>query len=203
MIDFHSLNQVRGLITRAEGEHLAHLASEAPPWSAIVEIGSHTGRSTLYLAAGAREGGSHVTAVDPWPDPGYTAHYDGSTNDDPFDFKTGQAVFEAFCDNMTAAEAWPQVTVLRAPSLEVARVWVNPVGLLFLDAMHGYPDVLADCEAWLDKVTPGGMVALHDWYGDPEYTKPSEVAQAFDDADAAQAFEHVVQVDNLWVGRRL
>ena len=64
------LVRTQGLIENAQGERLAELAYYVPRNMAIVEIGSHTGLSTCWLAAGSRAGnGAHVTAVDPYPDP--------------------------------------------------------------------------------------------------------------------------------------
>jgi len=194
------LHSVAGLITLPESDRLADLAAATPDWSSIVEIGSHTGRSTLWLAAGAN--GAHVTAIDPWPEPGYTAHYETVGNDDPFEFGTGEAVFERFCENVTAEAYWDRITALRMTSLEAAKIWVNPIGLLFLDAMHGYADVKADCEAWLPKITTGGVVALHDWFDDVEYTHPSQVSDAFYDASEPSQWEELGVVDNLYSARR-
>ena len=187
------LHQVQGLITLGESDRLAELAAEVPSWATIVEIGAHTGRSTLWLAAGSR---AHVVTVDPWPEPGYAG--DG---DDPFDLGTGQAVLERFSDNLTKHGAWDRITALRMSSLEAARVWVNPIGLLFLDAVHQYQEVRDDCEAWLPKVTQGGVVALHDWFDDAEMTHPSGVADAFLDV-AGDQWEPLDMVDNLYAARR-
>jgi hypothetical protein len=202
--DRERLHKVAGLVTLDESDRLADLAAEVPSWASIVEIGSHTGRSTLWLAAGSRFGhGAHVTAVDPWPEPGYTAHYeDCDTNDDPFEFETGQAVFETFCANLNAEQAWEKITVLRSTSIEVAWAWVNPVGLLFLDAMHGYADVKNDCEAWLPKVTTGGVIALHDWYDDPKRIHESQVAQALRDSWHRASWEELGITDSLFTARR-
>lgn len=199
--DRERLHQVQGLITLPESDRLAELAAEVPTWASIVEIGSHTGRSTLWLAVGAR--GAHVTAIDPWPEPGYTAMYDTCGNDDPFEFKTGQAVFERFSDNVTAEGAWDRITALRMTSLDAAEAWVNPIGLLFLDAMHGYEDVKRDCEAWLPKVTRGGVIALHDWFDDPAYTHESQVADALHDAWDPKEWKKLPITDNLFAARRL
>ena len=198
------LHQVQGLITLAESDRLADLAQAVPHWSSIVEIGTHTGRSTLWLAAGARAGwGAHITTVDPWPEPGYTAHYEYAKSDDnPFDFPTGQAIYEKFVENVNAETAWGYLTVLRAASLDVAATWVNPIGLLFLDAMHGFDDVKADCEAWLPKVTKGGVIALHDWYDDKELTHPSQVADALNAVWDQSAWDTVEMTDNLFVAVR-
>lgn len=202
--DRERLHQVQGLITLAESDRLAELAAAAPRWTSIVEVGSHTGRSTLWLAAGARAGeGAHITAIDPWPEPGYTAHYeDVKSDDDPFEFSTGQAVFEKFRDNVTEESAWGDLTALRAGSLEVAAQWVNPVGLLFLDAMHGYQDVKNDCDAWLGHVVRDGVLAMHDWFDDGALTHPSQVADALGASWNPASWSVLPMSDNLFVARR-
>lgn len=200
----HRLHQIQGLITLDESDRLAALAAEVPAWSTIVEIGTHTGRSTCWLVAGARSGnGAHVVVVDPWPEPGYTAHYeDCKSDDDPFEFVTGQAVFEKFVENFTAEQAWPYATVLRARSLEVASMWVNPLGLLFVDALHGYADVKADAEVWLPHVMVGGIAAFHDWYDDPDLTHESQVADAVHDTIDPGDWDTLEMTDALWVARK-
>jgi len=35
--------------------------------------------------------------------------------------------------------------------------------MIFIDAMHEYPDVKADIERWWPKVRSGGVLALHDY----------------------------------------
>jgi len=39
----------------------------------------------------------------------------------------------------------------------------NDIGLLFLDAGHGYDDVLADLTAWVPKLMHGGVLMVHDY----------------------------------------
>lgn len=173
------LATVSGLIEPVEAQRLARLAADTPPWSRIVEIGSHTGLSTCWLALGARTGnGAHIVAVDPWPDPrppgpGY--------DDDPFDLGSGDAVFERFTANLNAVGAWDEVTVIRTTSAVAAGIVCNPVGLLFVDAVHEYDAVAADIRAWVPRVIAGGWVAFHDYWDDPERTKRSPVADAIDD----------------------
>ena len=68
--------------------------------------------------------------------------------------------------------------------------------------MHGYADVKADCEAWLPKITQGGLLAMHDWFDDPEATHESQVADALHDTWDPAAWEELGIVDSLFVARR-
>lgn len=193
------LHQVQGLITLRESDRLASLAVQAPAWSSIVEVGSHTGRSTVWLTAGSRAGErAHVTAIDPWPDPGYT----GET-DDPFNLGTGDAVLQRFIDNVTAEADWDLVTALRMTSLDAARLWVNPIGLLFLDAVHKFAEVKADCLAWLPHVTRGGVIALHDWFDDEPLSHRGGVAHGLQAAWNPEEWRELPMSDNLFVAVRL
>ena len=51
------LEALSGLIPHDEGLALADLAAAVPATEAIVELGSFKGKSTAYLAAGAKRGG--------------------------------------------------------------------------------------------------------------------------------------------------
>ena len=55
----------------------------------------------------------------------------------------------------------------RTLSTAVARHWQTPLALLFIDGGHGDEVVRADEAAWIPKVAPGGLVAIHDVFPDP------------------------------------
>lgn len=64
------LENTQGLVEVEEGEKLAELASQVTANHAIVEVGSHTGLSSCWIAAGSRDGnGAHITCIDPWGEP--------------------------------------------------------------------------------------------------------------------------------------
>lgn len=179
-----------GLVQPIEGRRLADLAATVPSDRAIVEVGSHTGLSTAWLALGSKRGArAHVVAVDTWADP-RPRPADRSYNDDPFELRTGDAVLERFLENLSFVRAWPNVTVLRTGSLDAARSWVQPIGLLFVDAIHTYEAVLADYQAWEPFIRSGGWLALHDVYEDPERTRL---------AGPGRLVEEVLRPSGLWI----
>lgn len=149
-----------GLVQVDEGRQLHSLARMVPPERAVVEIGSHTGLSTCWMAHRAR---AHIFAVDPWGDPR------PETLDDPFGLVTGDAVLDVFLGNIRSEGYESRVTPIRGRSLDVARLWVQPIGLLFIDAIHTYEAVLADIDAWAPHLAPGAFVVFHDWTPDPEH----------------------------------
>jgi len=160
------LQNTQGLIEDSEGERLAQHAKNVPATQAIVELGSHTGLSTCWMAAGSRDGnGAHITAVDPWgkPRPG--------SLDDPWDLGP-DGVLERFQSNIAGTtqlvfneDYGDIVTPLRMKSRAASRVWIKPIGLLFVDAIHEGPAVLEDWYSWSPHLAPGAVVCFHD-YGD-------------------------------------
>jgi MMP 1-O-methyltransferase len=184
------LRAMPGLIEVAQGERLAALAAGVPEWASIVEIGSHTGLSTCWMAHHAA---AHVFAVDPWgpPRPG--------SSDDPFGL--GDRVYERFAGNITAEGLWPKVTPLAGRSVDVAAMWRAPVGLLFIDAVHTEAAVREDIDAWLPYLIDTGWLALHDYDTDPShpYYGVSVVADAL---TASGAWDVAPLVGSLWTAHR-
>ena len=72
---------VRGFLTDDEGELLSALACEAGNLGPVLEIGSWCGRSTIWLAQGAKLAGTVVLALD---------HHRGSEEHQP-----GEMFFDA------------------------------------------------------------------------------------------------------------
>jgi predicted O-methyltransferase YrrM len=54
------LENTQGLVEVEEVEKLAELASQVTANHAIVEVGSHTGLSSCWMAAGSRDSGKAV-----------------------------------------------------------------------------------------------------------------------------------------------
>lgn len=191
-----------GLVKPSEGHRLATLAREVTPDRAIVEIGSHTGLSTCWMAAASRRGrGAHVTAVDPWADP--RADPGEGCNDDPFGLGTGQSVYERFAQNVSAEGLDGRITPLRTTSLVAAHLWVQPVGLLFIDAIHEYEHVKSDYLHWQGHIAVGGWLAFHDYTTDPTHAYYG-VARAIEEfvTPSCQWSEPIV-TEYLWTARRI
>jgi len=148
-------SRVPGWLSRLEGELLYSLALGAPAHGCIVEIGSWQGKSTIWLAAGARSGrGARVIAVDPHRDTRF--HADGEDTE------------VALRKNLAAAGLSHQIDVVVATSERAVEGWKQPISLLWIDGDHEYESVKRDFLLWEKHVVEGGMVALHDtlyWEG--------------------------------------
>lgn len=154
-----NLADLEGLVSADVGEALMKLAADCPADQAVVELGSFKGKSTCYLATGARDGnGARVWAVDAWD-------LDGN--------ETGRFGFaepstrEVFERQLRAMRLWSRVTPIRAFAVDAATSWNGPpVGLLFVDADHQARSVRADYRAWRPHLAPGAVVVFDD-YGTP------------------------------------
>jgi hypothetical protein len=191
------LENTQGLIQPDEGLRLAELAADVPENEAIVEIGTHTGLSTCWMAAGTKRGnGAHIVCVDPWGEPRPGAL------DDPWDLGS-EGVLARFRSNVAGTTQWTKnedygayITALRTTSEQVSRIWTKPIGLLFVDAIHEYAAVLHDWSLWRGHMAPGGVVAFHDYH---ESYPGCQVA--IDEIAAGGSWTYSEVVGGMWIGR--
>lgn len=143
-----------GLIDADQGEVLRSLAAMVPADRAIVEIGSFRGKSTAFLADGARQCGSHVWAVDPWDLPGNPYGKHGFS---------APEVRESFEAQLRACRLWSRVTPVRAFSTDAAAGWAGPeIGLLYIDGDHTEAAVRADVAAWSPHLAADHVLVFDD-----------------------------------------
>lgn len=138
-------------------------AAMSIPVGPIVEVGSYCGKSTVFLGDAARELDTTVFAVD---------HHRGSPEMQPGRENHDRAVVDAavgvhdtlthFRHTILQAALEEFVVAVVGESTTVARYWQTPVGMVFIDATHYYPQVHADYLAWGPWVAPGGVLAFHD-----------------------------------------
>lgn len=149
---------IAGAVTLGEGKRLARLAGAVPEDLAIVELGSHGGSSTSWLALGAHKGhGAHIYAVDPW-----TA--EAGERLDQHAHPAVRRRFDAQIEFMASAGYIDpsKVHAVEGYSTEVSEGWSLPVGLLHVDALHTYEAVVADIDAWAPHLASGAVVVFHD-----------------------------------------
>jgi predicted O-methyltransferase YrrM len=140
-----SAADAEGWLSEAQGEALFDAARHSR--GHVVEIGSWQGRSTIWLAAGARLAGRRVFAIDP---------HEGSRED------PSARTFNSFARNLDAAGLSDVVTPLVMRSTEAVSNVDGPVGLLFIDGDHSIEGARLDSETWLPRVAPSGVVMFHD-----------------------------------------
>lgn len=64
-------------------------------------------------------------------------------------------------DRLGLAHCW---TYIQSDSAKAGQTWEHgPIDFLMIDAGHEYPEVVADRQAWIPHVKPGGYVFFHDY----------------------------------------
>lgn len=175
---------IEGWLSEAQGRALHHAAATASGRGAIIEIGSWKGRSTAWLAHGARERGLRVVAVDPHE----------HSREDP------QArTFQAFQENLQRAGVLDAVDPLVMSSTEAVRFVTRPVEVLFVDGDHSVEGARRDAGLWLPRVMDGGTVLFHD-VATSGYEGPRRVFQQAICRSAA--FHRVRRVGSMGIAER-
>ena len=152
----------------AEGRALYETAARYGGLGPIAEVGTYCGKSTIYLAAAAREAGQLVVTVD---------HHRGSEEIQPgwehhdpelVDSATGRMdSLPFFRATLAAAGLEEHVVAVVGASADVSRLWRLPLGMLFIDGGHSEASVVTDYEGWAPWVAAGGALAFHDIFPDP------------------------------------
>jgi prolyl-tRNA editing enzyme YbaK/EbsC (Cys-tRNA(Pro) deacylase)/predicted O-methyltransferase YrrM len=157
-----------GFMPPDEGLALYAAALAAAPVGPLLEIGSYCGKSTLYLAAAAREHGSTVVTVDHHR--GSEEHQPGWEYHDPSLVDPAAGLLDtlpALRRTLHTAGVEDTVVVVVGRSDAVARVWSTPLGMVFVDGGHTEEAARRDYRGWAGHVAPGGLLVIHDVFADP------------------------------------
>lgn len=152
-----------------QGTYVLALLDQHRP-QVVVELGSWLGASAIAMARSVRRWGGTVTCVDTWA---------GELNDDG-----GSPIGKSPLMLLSCARAMVEsgvsasVRLIPATTCEAAQQWTLPIDFLYVDADHGYHAVLADLEAWVPHVRPGGLIAGDD-YHHPRYPGVHQAWDAF------------------------
>jgi predicted O-methyltransferase YrrM len=158
----------RGFMPADEGLALYETAATYAGVGPIAEVGTYCGKSTIYLAAAAREAGQLVVTVD---------HHRGSEEIQPgWEHHDAELVDQAtgrmdslpfFRATLAAAGLEEHVVAVIGTSADMSRLWRAPLGMLFIDGGHSEASVITDYEGWAPWVARGGALAFHDIFPDP------------------------------------
>ena len=189
-----------GFMPLDEGRALFEAACTARP-GAWLEIGTYCGKSTVLLAQAAREvGGTQLVTVD---------HHHGSEENQPgWEWHDTTMVDEhsGLLDTLPSfRRTWDNhvrdvVSAVVATTEQVAAWWSTPVEFLFLDGNHVEEMAQHDYAAFAQHVAPGGLLAVHDVFPDPNDggQAPWHVVERA----LAEGFEEVSVTGSLRVLRR-
>jgi hypothetical protein len=170
MIDPDYWNRIPGWTSKELHEIYREAAVEALAdedcGSRLVEIGAWLGRSTAFMCTELAKAGVercdksvHFYTVDTFL---------GSPTDKQHqDYAKGQSVFPEFYSKMARGGLLHYVTPLVMMSTQAAQLFPDrSLSFVFIDGDHIYSQVWQDIHDWLPKVTPGGVIAGHDFGSD-------------------------------------
>ena len=163
------INEVKGFLDPEEGQALYHAANQVMALGPCLEVGSYCGKSTVYLGAACLKSRNTLFAVDHHR--GSEEHQLGEAYHDPdlYDSSLGQVdSFSAFRQTVLRAGLEEVVVPVVAASEVVARHWATPLSLVFIDGGHSHQAALTDYQSWSRHIVPGGYLAIHDIFPDPE-----------------------------------
>jgi predicted O-methyltransferase YrrM len=192
----------KGFLDDDEGQRLYELARDHCSLGPVVEIGSYCGKSALYIGSGVEAGGGVLICID---------HHRGSEEHQPGEEYHDRDLFDAEAGRMDSlgelrktlhrAKLEDHALILVAHSQQAARVWTTPLGMLFIDGGHSFGAAHADFDGWAPKVVPGGIVAIHDLFPDPD-TGGQAPIEIYRKALASGEFEALPDTKTLGVLRR-
>ncbi|ADU61123.1 MAG: class I SAM-dependent methyltransferase [Pseudodesulfovibrio sp.] len=138
------------------------LAEYGPGEGAVVEIGSFLGKSTCWLALGAKAAGREaITAVDYFKPMTFMA-----TSEDPMDQAIAKAgsTLPFFKEHIRTFGVEDFVSPIVTDSRSAAEAWDGrQIRLLFIDGHHEYNSVKTDFSLWSPFVQQGGIIIFHDY----------------------------------------
>ncbi len=169
LLDRMAAEPVKGFLSSADGSQLFRAVLALAPAGPCAEIGSYCGKSTVFLASACRLRQSLLMAVD---------HHRGSE-----EHQLGEAYHDAELRNASGSgidtlphfrrtlAQWdlePWVMPLVCPSAQAARGLTMNFALVFIDGGHSPAMVAEDCDLWVQRLLPGGILAVHDVFERPE-----------------------------------
>ena len=177
-------NAIKGFLLEAEGESLYLAAKNYSKQGPCLEIGSYCGKSAVYIGSAVQENNQLLYSID---------HHKGSEEQQPgeefFDpdllDETGKNIntLPFFLDTIDKAGLKEIVIPIVSTSEEASRVWSKPLAMVFIDGGHSEKAANEDYDAWNPHIIPGGLLAIHDVFPNPEdggrppfniYTKAKE-----------------------------
>lgn len=192
----------KGFLDDEEGMRLYELARAHSRIGPVLEIGSYCGKSSVYLGSGVKEARGTLICVD---------HHRGNEEQQPGELYHDSDLFDPRSGKMDSLlelrrtiydAGLEDVAILAvAASIHFARVWSVPLGMLFIDGGHSHAAAHADYEAWSPKVAPGGILAIHDLFPDPNEGGQAPI-EIYRRAIASGGFEVLPTTKTLGVLRK-
>ncbi len=196
-------SEIKGFLAPEEASLLYEIALRQAQLGPCVEIGGYCGKSATYIGTACKEAGELLFSID---------HHRGSEENQPgWDYFDPEVWDESagavdtlpfFRETIRRAELEGTVVPIVGRSIDIAKRWQTPLSFLFIDGGHTMEHALNDYRGWTPHVMPGGILAIHDVFPNPEDggRPPFEIYQR---ALASDLFAEEASVLSLRILRRL
>jgi predicted O-methyltransferase YrrM len=178
------------------------LAVEASSIGPVLEVGSYCGKSAIYLGSGVKRAGGTLICVDHHR--GSEEHQRGEEYHDPELYDAEAERMDSLHElrkNLRLGALEEHAMLLVARSAEAARIWSTPLGMVFIDGGHSHEAAQADYDGWARHVAPGGILAIHDLFPDPNEGGQAPI-EIYRKGLASGLFEELPTTKTLGVLRR-
>ena len=163
------INTVKGFLDPIEGEALYLYAKQYVKNDPCLEIGSYCGKSSVYLGSAVKENGQKLYSID---------HHKGSEEQQPgeeyFDSDlinaegNGIDTLPFFLETIEKSKLDKFVIPIVSTSEEAYQDFTLNFDMVFIDGGHSEKAAQKDYELWSQRITKGGLLAIHDIFPNPE-----------------------------------
>lgn len=163
------INTVKGFLDPIEGEALYLYAKQYVKNDPCLEIGSYCGKSSVYLGSAVKENGQKLYSID---------HHKGSEEQQPgeeyFDSDlinaegNGIDTLPFFLETIEKSKLNKFVIPIVSTSEEAYQDFTLNFDMVFIDGGHSEKAAQKDYELWSQRITKGGLLAIHDVFPNPE-----------------------------------
>ena len=162
------INKIKGFLNAEEGEALYSYTKEFTRDGNALEIGSYCGKSAVYIGLAVKENNQKLYSID---------HHKGSEEQQPgeeyFDpdllNKEGNGIdtLPFFLKTIKDSYLEGYVIPVVSSSEEAHKDLKMNFNMIFIDGGHSEEIAQTDYRMWSRKINPGGALAIHDVFPDP------------------------------------
>lgn len=156
--NFKEISKIRGFLDIEEIKFLNRLAKKTVnqfgAQSALCEIGSYCGKSTIAIATALKESNGGILYTIDW--------HQGSMSMPGFGTREYQSTYEEFLNNLGRFYVRNRVVIIKNKSEDSFEGVPEKLHFLWIDGTHEYDAVKADFNNYAKKIVDGGYLLFHD-----------------------------------------
>ena len=162
-------NSIKGFLDHEEGLALYEKTLIYSKLGPCLEIGSYCGKSALYIGTATKLNKQTLFSID---------HHRGSEEQQPGedycdpdlinDKGDGINTLPYFLETIKRSNLGDAISPIISSSQEASVNWQKDLAMVFIDGGHSQKAAMTDYLLWNKYLIPGGLLAIHDVFPDPE-----------------------------------